>query len=289
MFEKIAVCGLGLLGGSLCRSIRKYHPGARISACERVPSGLETALEHGVVDSAISIDDAYKGDFDLVAVATPVCASIDIISGFLDSEGSENAPIVIDVGSVKAQVVRRVEQLPGAARFVGCHPMAGSEKTGYENSSADLYDGASVIITPNRYNSRETLTRVIGFWESLGAEAVISSPEQHDLCVSYTSHLPRLMAALLVKVLRDFSPAVKDAECLGPFIGKGYRDTTRIASGSAEMWRDIIITNRDYILQSLGAFTDELEELKRMIEGCAGDPEGIRKFFDETGRYREEI
>ena len=155
MFNTIAVFGLGLLGGSICRGIKKIHPGVRIHAYGRHPEKLEPALSSRFVDSIAGYDGISLAGVDLAVVSTPVSSSLEIINRVMAAPDLGPDTVVIDVGSVKEAIIRSVERLDRAGQFIGCHPMAGSEKMGYEHSRDDLFNGASVIITPHRLNRAE--------------------------------------------------------------------------------------------------------------------------------------
>jgi prephenate dehydrogenase len=269
MFNSIAVFGLGLLGGSVCKCLKRIDPGIRISAYGRDPRKLEGALAELLIDTAGGLGDASLAGVDLVIVSTPVDSSIEIIGRLLDRPDLGASAVIIDVGSVKESIIRSVEQSSRADRFVGCHPMAGSEKMGNEYSRADLFEGASVIITPHARNSETDVRAVMGFWERLVAVTTVVSPREHDLIAAYTSHLPHLLASSLVRVFDDFRKRGGTGS-IGPFIGRGFMDITRVSSGSPDMWRDIAIHNRENLIGALDRMIAELERLKELL--AADDP-----------------
>jgi prephenate dehydrogenase len=286
MFNTIAVFGLGLLGGSVCRRLKRTDPGVRIHAYGRDPDRLEGALSEKLVDTAGGFGDATLRGVDLAIVSTPVDSSIDIIRGLLARPDLGPSALVIDVGSVKEPVVGAVESHERADRFVGCHPMAGSEKMGYEFSRADLFEGASVIITPHARNRAEDVRAVAGFWEGLGAVATIVSPAEHDLVAAYTSHLPHMLASSLVRVFDEFRKGSGTAD-VRPFIGRGFLDTTRVSSGSPDMWRDIAVHNRENLVRALDRMIAELDALKHML--AAGDPgaRAVREYLAGAKNTRD--
>lgn len=269
MFTTIALFGLGLLGGSICRGLKKTAPGTRIHAYGRSPERLAPALESRFVDSIGGFDRVSLAGVDLAVVSTPVDSSLEIIHRILSAPDLEPHAIVIDVGSVKERVISSVERLDRAGQFIGCHPMAGSEKMGYEHARDDLFSGASVIITPHRRNRAEDVAAVGRFWESLGARTLEVSPDEHDRIVTYTSHLPHLVAASLVAVFREFRTRRGVADP-GAFIGNGFRDTTRVASGSPDMWRDISLMNRDNIIEAIDRMAAELGRIRKALSDTDG-------------------
>jgi len=287
MFTSIALFGLGLLGGSICRRMKKMDPGVRIRAYGRHPARMESALASRFVDSISGFDRISLAGVDLAVVSTPVDSSVDIIRRVLSAPDLEPGAVIIDVGSVKERIISSIEGLDRAGQFIGCHPMAGSEKMGYENSRDDLFDGASVIITPHSRNHDKDVSAVARFWESLGARTVRVSPEEHDRIVTYTSHLPHMVASSLVQVCRDYLAAHGGSTRLDAFIGNGFRDTTRIASGSPDMWRDIAVMNRANILAAMDLMIDELGSLRKALADSDGDAGVIHEYLARAKAARE--
>ncbi|MBP7735193.1 MAG: prephenate dehydrogenase [Spirochaetes bacterium] len=286
MFNKVAIFGLGLLGGSICRALKKIDPGIFIAAYGRNAARLEPALAEKFVDSIGAFDRISLSGVDLAVVSTPVDSSVEIIGKILTAGDLDPRTIVIDVGSVKDVIMREIGRLDRAGQFIGCHPMAGSEKTGYDSGRPDLYNGSSVIITPHGGNRPEDVGQVARFWESLGARTVTVSPEEHDLLVTYTSHLPHLVASALVAVFDDFRAAHDPACGIGAFIGNGFRDATRISAGSPDMWRDIVLQNRGNISASIEVMIGELKRLKAVIdEAGTGGP--VHDYFAAAKKIRD--
>ena len=191
--------------------------------------------------------------------------------------------LVTDVGSVKAGVVRELESLLGkaGAHFVGSHPMAGGEKMGVSAARADLFQDTACVVTPTKKSNRTAVRKLEQFWKSLGARVLQMPPEQHDLFVSRTSHLPHVVAATLAAMV--LSPAQPKGQV--QLCANGFRDTTRIASGSPEMWRDIVLANRKHVARSVNAFISELQKFESILK--SGDPNAITKFF-ETAKTRRD-
>lgn len=287
LFNNIAIFGLGLLGGSICRALKKTDPGIFIAAYGRNAARLEPAFAEKTVDAIGAFDRISLSGVELAVVSTPVDSSVEIIRKILTAGDLDPRTIVIDVGSVKDVIIKEIRSLDRAGQFIGCHPMAGSEKTGYESGRPDLYRGSSVIITPHGGNHPGDIDRVTRFWESLGARTVTVSPEEHDLIVSYTSHLPHLVASALVSVFDDFRGSHDPACGIGAFIGNGFRDATRISAGSPDMWRDIVLQNRDNISGSIERMIGELKRLKGIIEesGNGGGP--IHEYLGAAKKTRD--
>ena len=217
------------------------------------------------------IEDACSGS-DLIVLCAPVERIIDLaqtIAPRLDSK-----PIVTDVGSVKSELSRACSSaLEGKARFVGSHPMAGSEKTGMENADANLFAGRACFVTPLENTDPKALQSVSDFWQALGSTVLVESPERHDAIVANVSHLPHLLASALSTRLAKALPNAAQ------FCGNGLKDTTRIASGDPGMWREIIMQNRAEIIRALDAFQDELQSLRSSIAN-EDDFETLKRLAD---------
>jgi prephenate dehydrogenase len=283
MFNTVAVFGLGLLGGSLCKGLRSVQGKASITAYARDPGRLRGAVEDGTINSAEHMKSASLSGVDLVVIATPVIVSLDILRTVLDDRELGESALVIDVGSVKGALVSAAESHPRGDRFIGCHPMAGSEKMGYAYSRSDLYRHAPVIITPHRRNAPEEIARIRGLWETLGARTVEARADTHDAAVARTSHLPHLAACVMMDI------AQKLGGDMGDFVGGGFRDVTRVASGSPDMWTDITAANRENITRLLDEFIDALRSLKGLMPADYNDTARIRDFFERVRGYREKI
>jgi prephenate dehydrogenase len=191
--------------------------------------------------------------------------------------------IVTDVGSVKGTVVRELERLAAkaGAHFVGSHPMAGAEKTGVAAARSNLFVHAVCVVTPTRKTNRQALSRVKGLWKAVGARILRLSPGEHDKLVSRTSHLPHLVAAQLATlVLRPEAPRTQGLLC-----ANGFKDTTRIASSSPEMWRDIALANRRNLTASVDAFIEKLQGLRNVL--TRGDAEALQRFFFRAKQRRD--
>jgi prephenate dehydrogenase len=304
MFKRIAVFGLGLLGGSICRALKTIEPSVEIVAFGRDLEKLEKARIDGSVDEIQSINNVMPEGIELVIVSTPVIVSIDIIKRVLSGIGVSGDTIVIDVGSVKGPVIHEVEKSERADRFIGCHPMAGSENMGYEYSSADLFVNASVIVTPNRFNREEDIYAVCDFWRVMKARTIIVPAEFHDRVVSFTSHLPHMLSGAFINALSDYmnsesngfqaSPSEKDG-VVSPergdikieyFMGKGFRDFTRLSSGSPDIWTDIFLLNRENICNSLHKVIEGLQSIERLVCENENLEQGMRLFLEKAKEFR---
>jgi cytidylate kinase len=271
---RIAVFGLGLIGGSICRAVRKKFPDAHIAAYNSHTQSLDAAMKDNIINDRITIDSLAKENFDIIAIALPVVLSVDFLSRVLDVCSSSS--IVIDAGSVKGGLIRKLESHAQASLFVACHPMAGSEKTGYANSKESLFEGAYTIITPHKSNKTESITRAEDFWKSIGSSVYVISSETHDSSVAVTSHMPHMVSCAVVRAAARY---FKGSDPL-PFTGKGFRDITRLASGSPHMWSEICSMNRLEIVSTLDSVIEELSSVRKTI--ASGNDTAVLDYFTET-------
>lgn len=271
---RLSILGVGLLGGSIGLAVRSVASNCIVVGYGHRVSTTDEARRIGAIDEATqSAAEAVRGA-DLVILCTPV--------GIFDAILREIAPalqtgaVVTDVGSTKRSVVASAERLlPAGAHFVGSHPMAGSEKRGVRFASADLFDGATCILTPTRDTDLGALERVGKFWTSLKMELVRLSPEEHDRRLADVSHLPHALAAALV--------SMQDEGSLG-LAGKGFLDTTRIAGGDGGLWRDIFLDNRDNLRASIRRFQGHLDQLLARLD--SGDPAAVKQWLDLAAARR---
>jgi len=273
-FKRVAIVGVGLLGGSAGLAIRACWPKAKVVGVGRRQASLDAALEAGAIHAA-TLDpvEAAKGA-DLVLLATPVAAFEKHLRAI--APALARGAVVTDVGSTKAAVLRMAARALGkGGPFVGSHPMAGSERKGVAHADAALFAGATCILTPTADTPRRVADRVEGFWRALGARTVRMTPAAHDRAMARVSHLPHVLAALLMRLPREAELAVA---------ATGFRDATRLAGGDPEMWRDILLTNRRAILAALDAFDEGLVALRDLID--AGDAPGIERFLSTAQRRR---
>ncbi len=280
-FEKIAILGVGLIGGSLAMVCKQKGLAKLIVGYGRRPENLKKAVKLGVIDRFFQdLRETVQGA-DLIVMATPV--------GQFEALAREMAPalskeaIVTDVGSVKGSLVTRLERLlPNGSRFVGAHPIAGKEKTGVEVASATLFVGTQCILTPTERTNPSALESVKALWEATGSKLVLMDPVQHDQILAAVSHLPHLVAYALVNTVLETK--VQGQEVL-PFSAGGFRDFTRIAASSPEMWRDICLLNRDPLLGMIEAYEKTLARLKQLIR--QGDGKGLEAEFERAKEARE--
>lgn len=280
-FRKITIIGVGLLGGSIGLAVKRRRLAREVAGYVRRQASLKDCEKAGAVDYATTDLLAAVSGADLVVLCTPLAQMRDLTQQLLPA--LKPGAIVTDVGSVKADVVREIGVLVKSTRahFVGSHPMAGGEKMGVQASRPDLYDNAICVVTPSQSSNTGAVRKLEKFWQSLGARTLRLDAARHDLLVSRTSHLPHVAAAALVNlVLHPSSPKAQAGLC-----ATGFRDTTRIASGSPEMWRDIALANRKNLVRSVDALVTELKEFQRVLK--KSDPAAILRFFEKAKQSRD--
>jgi prephenate dehydrogenase len=277
----VALLGVGLLGGSLGLALRRQGLAGRVHGYVRREAAVPECRAAGAVDTAgTDLAEAVR-EADLVVLCTPLGQMVPLTQ----RAAPYLAPgaLVTDVGSVKAPVVRALEPIVAAAgaRFVGSHPLAGSERTGVGAARADLFAGAVCVVTPTPTSDPAAVATVSRLWEAVGGIVLTLSPEAHDERVARTSHLPQALAATLAHlVLAPEAPPEQARLCAG-----GFRDGTRIASGSPEMWRDIFLANREPVTRALDEFRRTFESLRQAV--AAGDAAALERFLT-TARQRRE-
>jgi prephenate dehydrogenase len=260
MFDTIAIVGVGLIGASIGMAVRKRQLARRVVGIGRTRATLETAQHRGAIDQHFTDLAAGVRGADFVILCTPVER---IAEQAVAAIKAAPRALVTDAGSTKEGIVAAVEQAaPPGALFVGSHPLAGSEKTGPEAARADLLVGRVVVLTPTPRTPDSALSRVHEFWQQLGARTLEMSPAEHDAAVAITSHLPHLAASALA--------AATPARLLDLVAG-GWLDSTRIAAGDAQLWRQILLANRDHSLRAMDEFEKVFAQLRRALAEQDGD------------------
>lgn len=281
-FHKVAIIGVGLIGGSLGLVLRERGITNHIIGIGRGVDNLKIAKRRGIINEYTVDVERGVEDADLVVLATPVCAILHLaerIKGHLKKDA-----IVIDVGSVKKEIVSRVEEiLSKDVYFVGTHPIAGTENSGAGSAFSTLFYGRKCIITPTERTDKTALKKVEALWEAAGSQVVFMDPARHDMVCAAISHLPHIVAYALVNTIGGME------EDILKYSAGGFKDFTRIALSPPEMWRDICLLNKTPILHMIGLFEGRLKEIRLMIEsgeggGLMGEFEkarGVKKRVDE--------
>lgn len=278
-FERVAIIGVGLLGSSMGLGLKARGLASFVVGVGRGQPSLDIALRIGAIDEGgLSVGDGVAGA-DLIVISTPaaqVIEKLDEIRGACRGDA-----IVVDVASTKAMICKHASStwsLP--RRFVGCHPMAGSEKFGPEHGCADFYERSVCLVESGEDLDSAARATVVALWEALGAEVLSIAPDLHDALLASTSHIPHVLASALA------SFALEQGD-IGGVIGNGFRDMTRIARSRPEVWRDICLTNRQAVAEGLDAYASRLEAFRESL--LAGDGDAVERFFAAGKAAREEV
>ncbi|MEI9925090.1 MAG: prephenate/arogenate dehydrogenase family protein [Bradyrhizobium sp.] len=284
LFNKIALIGFGLIGGSIARAARAQGLAGEIVTTARSAKTRARVMELGIVDYVLETNAQAVENADLVILCIPVGACGPVaqeIAGHL-----KRGAIVSDVGSVKGAVVRDMAPyLPEGVHFVPAHPVAGTEHSGPDSGFAELFINRWCILTPPEGTDAAAVEKLRAFWAAIGAKVEIMTPDHHDMVLAITSHLPHLIAYTIVGTADELE-GVTQSEVL-KFSAGGFRDFTRIAASDPTMWRDVFLTNKDAVLEMLGTFTEDLSKLTRAIR--RGDGEALFEHFTRTRAIRRGI
>jgi cyclohexadieny/prephenate dehydrogenase len=279
IFPRLALIGVGLIGGSIALAARRGGLAGHIAVASRTPETLARARALGLGDSFHADPADAVRDADCVILCVPVGAVgavTEVVAGAL-----KPGAIISDVGSVKAAVVARMQPLmPKGVHFVPAHPVAGTEYSGPDAAFAELFDNRWCILTPPEGTDPGAVDKLAAFWRGLGANVERMTPEHHDLVLAITSHVPHLIAYNIVGTAADLE-TVTQGEVM-KFSAGGFRDFTRIAASDPTMWRDVFLNNKEAVLEMLGRFTEDLTALQRLIRYGEAD-----KLFDLFTRTRE--
>lgn len=283
MINRLAIIGVGLIGGSLARAVRDAGQAREIIGHGRGIENLQRAVALGVIDRVETTLATAVRDADMVVLATPVGSMGKILREIAPYLAP--AAVVTDVGSVKGAVVDTARKSLGKrfSHFVPGHPIAGTEKSGVEASFASLYAGRRVVLTPLPETKDEAVARVRAMWQAAGAEVLTMTVEHHDTVLAATSHLPHLLAYTLV----DMLARQNDGPEIFSYAAGGFRDFTRIASSDPVMWRDIGLANRDAIVRLLKQYRTELGNLIKAVDN--GDGEALLTVFARAKAARDAL
>src|SRR5512135_754084 len=279
-FRKVVIFGVGLIGGSFSLALRKAGAITEVVGFGRSAATLNEARQLGILDRIGSDVAGEVGDADLVLLATPVAQMADIFRRIAPHLGAQT--LVTDGGSTKGDVVAAARANLGEkiAQFIPAHPIAGAEKSGAAAALAELYQGRRVVLTPLPENPKQSVARVRQAWELCGANVSELTAQQHDEVFAAVSHLPHLLSFALVHDLAQRD----NRDLLLSFAASGFRDFTRIAASSPEMWRDICLANREALLGELQRYADELYGLHQALE--AGDAGKLEEIFQVASKLR---
>jgi prephenate dehydrogenase len=281
VIRRLSVIGLGLLGGSVAKAARAQSLAGEIVGVGRYRESLEPALRDGTVDRVTTDIREGVAAADLCLLAAPVATLCEILPAVWAAAAPDT--VITDVGSTKARIVETAERLAGERplQFVGGHPMAGSELSGYEVARADLFRGATVILTPTERTPPGAAKQVTQLWEAVGARVTALDPLTHDRAVAAISHLPHLVADALVDAVLRLDPAHLE------LAARGFKDTTGIAASNPRVWREIFQDNRAALREALGAFRAALDALERLV--TADDGPATERELERIKQARERL
>lgn len=254
-FHTIAIVGVGLIGGSLAAAVKQRRLAARVIGVGRNLPRLQSAERAGLIDECAVDLAAAAADSDLIVFCTPVDK---IVEGLREAAPHcRPGTLLTDGGSTKESICAAAASFPDGVHFVGAHPLAGSEKQGFEHANAELYSGRVCVITPHASSDPAAVSRVSDFWRQVGSTVIEMSPHEHDCILAETSHIPHFVASALAATLRDENR---------PFTSSGFRDTTRIAAGDEHLWAAIFQGNKSAVLAGLDRFEAQLRALRTALE-----------------------
>jgi prephenate dehydrogenase len=277
MFKRVAIVGVGMMGGSLGMAIKKHRLAREVIGLSHRQSALAEALKNKAIDTACSDVRKAVGNADLVVLAAPVDSIIKLFSTI--NSHLKRGCIITDIGSAKAKIVEKGEKILSApAFFVGSHPLAGSEKKGVVHANADLFEGSTCIMTPTKTTNQVAKQKIKLFWTKLGMEVKLLSPEEHDEALAYVSHLPHLLAYGLME-----SVPTKYFE----YASKGLKDTSRIAASSPQMWNDIFMANSKNVLNALDLYVENLAHFRKAI--VSGDHKSLMTHITKAQENQSQL
>jgi prephenate dehydrogenase len=282
VIERLAIVGVGLLGGSLAKAVRAHALAKEIVGIGRDASRMAPALRDGAVDRVTTDVAEGVAGAERIVLAAPVLANEAILARVW--QAAPAGAVVTDVGSTKRGIVTAAERLAAArpeVHFVGSHPMAGSEKAGYGVARVDLFQGATVVVTPTEATDAAVAKSIGELWAALGARVVVLDPDSHDRAVAAISHLPHVAAWALVDAVVKFEP---DALQIA---ARGFKYTTRIAASDPDVWREILLANRAAVRASLVAFRQALDDVEALL--TADDGPALTTYLARMKTTRERL
>ena len=278
--KTVGVIGLGLIGGSLAKALRRVHSIKEIIGVDNNPQILEAALKEGVLSKAsLDIDESLEAA-DVVFICTPISTIVDCINRL--GKVVKSGCILTDTGSIKSQIIDYVESIRGDIDFIGGHPMCGSEKYGYQASKAHLFENAYYILTPCSKTAEETTAKMEKIFIEIGSIPVIIDSRKHDIITGAISHVPHVISAILVNLIKDMDYQEGFMKTLA---AGGFKDITRISSSKPEMWQSVVLRNKDNILRILDTFSEKVDEFRNYLNN--NNKEDIYGFFSSAKEYRD--
>jgi prephenate dehydrogenase len=283
LIDHLSIIGVGLIGGSLARALRKAKLVGRVTGCNRCEETLKKAVELDVIDDyTLDASEAVKGA-DVVVIGTPLSVTEKLLPQIAAAMDAKT--VLTDVGSAKGSVVNAARDALGDdfPRFVPGHPIAGTEQSGVEASFAELFIDHRVILTPVDETCDKAHKLITDMWQAVGADVIDLDVEHHDEVLAATSHLPHMLAYALV----DCLASMQERDEIFKYAAGGFADFTRIASSNPDMWHDICFSNRDALLKTLDKFSEHIDQVKAAIE--SSDSEQLLKIFTRAKQARDKF
>lgn len=280
MVKSISIIGLGLIGGSLAKALRQKHPELKLFALDNNTPSLRLAEEEGVIDKGYVECSPHIYNSDIIFICTPVSKAADYILQ-LSGNVKENC-ILTDVASTKREICGFVEKLSPPPLFIGGHPMAGTEKSGYANSFAHLFENAYYVLTPTASSFEDSINTMKELLKDIGAIPIIVSPEQHDLVTGCISHVPHVIASALVNLAKDNENSDGLVKLLA---AGGFKDITRIASSNPAMWESIVLSNSEVVVKLLEEYIQIINRFTSQVQDR--NSKGIFEFFQDAKDFRD--
>ena len=280
MVKVISIIGMGLIGGSLAKALRQKNKSLILYGVDSCTSSLRLAKDEGVIDLGFTecCPEVYQSD--IIFICTPVKKAVDYISHLAHRVKADC--ILTDVASTKGEVCSYIDNLTHAPVFVGGHPMAGTEKSGYLNSIGHLFENAYYVLSPTKTSTEHAISTLVSLLESIGALPIIVSPTQHDLVTGCISHVPHIIASALVKLAKATE---NDAGLVKLLAAGGFKDITRIASSNPGMWENIVFSNSENVIELLKDCNVIINNVIKQIRD--NDNQGVYSFFEEAKLFRD--
>src|SRR5699024_3174072 len=283
--KKVLIIGLGLIGGSIGRAIKAKHASCFISGYDVDREQVDQAKSSGIIDEAVSSIKSYTEQADIIIIATPVTKTADIIDLLINHCPRKRNAIITDVGSTKQTIMDQAKHLTPAVTFIGGHPLAGSEKSGVGAANGRLFEQSYYVLITNKPGDTPEMDTLKKLLDGTGAIFITMTAEEHDRITGMISHFPHMMAASLVHLLTDRNR--DEGFDMRQLAAGGFRDITRIASASPQMWHDIFLENRSVLIDLMKGWQEEMERVQSMIHNM--DSEGIYHYLDKAKQYRDEL
>jgi prephenate dehydrogenase len=280
--KKVSIIGLGLIGGSLARGLKERLGIRDITAVNRSSEALDAALSDNIITRGFNELNQHVFNSDIIFICTPVKRAIDYIK-ILKNKVKPGC-IITDVGSTKQEIISYINEIETPPVFIGGHPMAGTEKTGYKSGFVHLFENAYYVLTPCKTTTKDSLNLMIDIIKGIGAIPVVLNADEHDRITGCISHVPHILASTLVNMVRE---ADSPDEKMKMLAAGGFKDITRIASSSPEMWENIVLSNKEQIKGILDVYVELIQKFKQHLDN--NDSEAIYSFFESAKNYRDKF